>query len=604
MAYLLFYYKNMESKKQEEKNQELSLKDFWTKLWQILSPSHGAIHSILGVIMTGVVLDIFKPYLVKLLIDRLTNFRPEDLLIMMVFVGAYLLSDQSRSVVQYFIDTKLFKLLTDLEYYLAIQAQNKLIYLPLGYHEKENTGNKIAKISRGVDKISDLVGNMGWEVVPTVIQLFFSLIVLFLADWRFGASLLFFSAFHIFLTYRINKKMYPVRKEIYKSYEEASGKMTQSIININAVQSFSQEENELSGFNKIKTSIRNNEFWQWLKTMRTNLERNAISDFGNSFVLFFGVYLVYKQQISIGTLIFAFSMATNSYSSLFRLSRFYDRMEEGREGVRRLIGLLSTESEIKEKANAISPHNLKGEVELKNVSFNYGDNSRAALSDVSFKIEAGSMAALIGPSGGGKTTVARLLYRHYDPQAGQVLIDGVNLRDYNLHGFRKFLAIVPQEVEIFDLPVRENIAYAKPEATLEEIEAAAKIANAHDFITKLEKGYDTLVGERGIKLSGGQRQRVGIARAILANPRILIFDEATSNLDSESEHLIQDAMDKISKDRTLIVIAHRLSTITKADKIIVLEEGQMVEEGSHSELAKQKGVYSRLLKLQQLGEIK
>jgi ABC-type multidrug transport system fused ATPase/permease subunit len=214
------------------------------------------------------------------------------------------------------------------------------------------------------------------------------------------------------------------------------------------------------------------------------------------------------------------------------------------------------------------------------------------------------MAALIGPSGGGKTTVARLLYRHYDPQEGEVLIDGVNLRDYKLHGFRKFLAIVPQEVEVFDLSVRDNIAYAKPDATPEEIESAAKIANAHDFITKLEKGYDTLVGERGIKLSGGQRQRVGIARAILANPRILIFDEATSNLDSESEHLIQDAMDKISQNRTLVVIAHRLSTIAKADKIIVLEEGELAETGSHAELAKKKGVYARLLKLQQLGEVK
>ncbi|MEI6835613.1 MAG: ABC transporter ATP-binding protein [Candidatus Falkowbacteria bacterium] len=595
----------MESEKRgEEKKKELSFKDFWAKLWQILNPSHRAIRSILVVIMTGAALDIFKPYLVKLLIDRLTNFHPEDLFIMMVFVGAYFLSDQIRSIIQYFADTKLFKLLTDLEYYLAVQAQRKLIYLPLGYHEKENTGNKIAKISRGVDKISNLVGNMGWEVVPTVVQLFFSLVVLYFADWRLAASLLFFSSFHVYLTYRINKKMYPVRKEIYKSYEEASGKMTQSIININAVQSFSQEENELGSFDKIKTSIRKNEAWQWIKTMRTNLERNAISDFGNSFILFFGVYLVYKQQISIGTLIFAFSMSTSSYMSLFRLSRFYDRMEEGKEGVHRLIDLLSTKSEIKEKKKALIPKDIKGEVEFKNVSFSYGSNYRAALSKVSFKIASGSMVALIGPSGGGKTTVARLLYRHYDPQDGEVLIDGVNLRDYNLHGFRKFLAIVPQEVEIFDLPVRENIAYAKPDATLAEIEVAAKIANAHDFIAKLEKGYDTLVGERGIKLSGGQRQRVGIARAILANPRILIFDEATSNLDSESEHLIQDAMDKISKNRTLIVIAHRLSTITKADKIIVLEEGEMVEEGSHTELAKQKGVYSRLLKLQQLGEVK
>lgn len=592
----------LEEKKEQKTN--LSFKDFWIKLWKILSPSHKTIRAILGVIMVGAMIDIFKPYLLKLVIDKLTNFRPEDVLIMMMFVGGYFLSDQVRSLIQYFIDIRLFKLLTDLEYYLAVSAQSKLIYLPLGYHEKENTGNKVVKINRGVDKISNLVGNMGWEMVPTVVQLIFSLLVLILADWRLGLSLLFFSSFHIYLTYKINKKMYPVRKEIYKGYEEASGKMTQSIININAVQSFSQEEAELGGFDKIKTKIQKNELWQWVKTMRTNLGRNIISDFGNSFVLLFGVYLVYNGQISIGTLIFAFSMSTSSYASLHRLSRFYDRMEEGKEGVRRLIDLLATESDIKEKEGSIVPSNIKGDVELKNVSFSYGQNSKTAISDVSFKIEAGSMVALIGPSGGGKTTIARLLYRHYDPQLGAVLIDGIDVRDYSVHGFRKFLAIVPQEVEVFDLSVRDNIAYAKPDATQEEIENAARIANAHDFITKLEKGYDTLVGERGIKLSGGQRQRVGIARAILANPRILIFDEATSNLDSESEHLIQDAMDKISQDRTLIVIAHRLSTITKADKIIVLENGQVAEVGSHSELAKQKGVYARLLKLQQLGEVK
>lgn len=592
----------MENEKKEET--KIDFKDFWSKLWKILSPSHRLIWSILLIIMIAATLDIIKPYLLKLLIDKLTVFQPEHILVIISFIGLYFLSDQVRSVIQYLSDIRLFKLLIDLEYYLAVSAQNKLIYLPLGYHEKENTGNKVTKISRGVDKISTLIGNTGWEVVPTIVQLLFCAVALLITDWRLGASLLLFSSFFIYIVYTSNKKMYPVRKQIYKNYEEASGQMTQSIININAVQSFSQEENELGRFDKIKVGIRKNESWQWVKMMRFNLGRNIISAFGNGFILLFGVYLVYNHQITIGTLIFAFSMSTSSYGSMHRLSRFYDRMEEGKEGVRRLMELLSAESDIKQRENAIVPVGIKGEIEFKNVSFYYGENSKSALSDVSFRVEAGSMAALIGPSGGGKTTIARLLYRHYDPTEGAVLIDNVDLIDYDLRGFRKFLAIVPQEVEIFDLSVKENIAYAKPDATQEEIEEAARIANAHDFIGKLEKGYDTLVGERGIKLSGGQRQRVGIARAILANPRILIFDEATSNLDSESEHLIQDAMDKISQDRTLIVIAHRLSTISKADKIIVLEEGRMVEEGSHAELAKKKGVYARLLKLQQLGEVK
>ena len=215
------------------------------------------------------------------------------------------------------------------------------------------------------------------------------------------------------------------------------------------------------------------------------------------------------------------------------------------------------------------------------------------------------MTALVGPSGGGKTTIARLIYRHYDPQSGRVLLDGTDLKKYDVHGFRKFLAIVPQEVEIFDLSISENIAYAKPGASFKEIQAAARTANAAEFVDKLDKGYDTMVGERGVKLSGGQRQRIGIARAILANPSILIFDEATSNLDSQSEVLIQNAMEKISKNRTMIIIAHRLSTIKKADRIIVLENGQVAEKGSHAELSQVSGgLYAKLLKLQELGDVK
>jgi len=196
------------------------------------------------------------------------------------------------------------------------------------------------------------------------------------------------------------------------------------------------------------------------------------------------------------------------------------------------------------------------------------------------------------------------LYRHYDPQSGRVLLDGRDLRDYDIASFRKFLAIVSQEVEIFDLSVYDNIAYAKPDASRREVQAAARIANAEEFIKKLDKGYDTMVGERGIKLSGGQRQRLGIARAILANPRVLIFDEATSNLDSQSEKLIQDAMEKISRNRTMIIIAHRLSTIKRADKIVVLEGGQVVETGSHAELSQVSGgLYAKLLNLQAMGEV-
>jgi ABC-type multidrug transport system fused ATPase/permease subunit len=598
---------NQENKIEEKKEEapKISNGEFWVKLWSLISESRKLIFVILIFTILSVTLDLIKPYIVKVVIDRLTNFRKEDLQFMAILIGLFFISDQARSWVSYLNNVRILKLLVNMEYYLGIRAQKKLMFLPLGYHEQENTGNKIVKIERGIQRINNLVENICWEVVPTIIQIIFSLIVLFWADYRLGLSLLIFAPLFLYLTMTANKKMRPYRKEMYKNYEEASGKMAQSIININAVQSFVQEKAELGNFDKIKKNIQKNEHFQWSRIMRSNLGRNVIVDFGNASVLLIGIYLVYRGEITVGTLIFAFTMSVNSYSSLFRLSRFYDRMEEGKEGVRRLMDLFSAKSDLVVKKNAFKPLDLKGNIKFKEVSFNYNNSTKPALDKISFKIEAGKMIALVGPSGSGKTTIARLIYRHYDVGAGQVLLDGKDLRDYDLYGFRKFLAIVPQEVEVFDVSVRENIAYAKPQATEAEIEEAAKAANAHEFITKLDKGYDTLVGERGIKLSGGQRQRLGIARALLANPKVLIFDEATSSLDSQSEFLIKEAMDRIAKNRTTIIIAHRLSTIKKADKIIVLENGQVVEEGNHLELAHIKsGLYYKLLKLQELGEIK
>ncbi len=599
---------NQENKIEEKKEEEapkISNGEFWAKLWSLISESRKLIFVILIFTILSVILDLVKPYIVKVVIDRLTNFKKEDLQFLAILIGLFFLSDQVRSWLSYFNNVRILKLLVNMEYYLGIRAQKKLMFLPLGYHEQENTGNKIVKIERGIQRINNLVENICWEVVPTIIQIIFSLVVLFWADYRLGLSLLIFAPLFLYLTMTANKKMRPYRKEMYKNYEESSGKMAQSIININAVQSFVQEKAELNNFDKIKKNIQKNEHFQWSKIMRSNLGRNVIVDFGNASVLLIGIYLVYQGEITVGTLIFAFTMSVNSYSSLFRLSRFYDRMEEGKEGVRRLMDLFSAKSDLVVKKNAFKPLDLKGNIEFKDVSFNYNNSTKPALDKISFKIEAGKMIALVGPSGSGKTTIARLIYRHYDVGAGQVLLDGKDLRDYDLYGFRKFLAIVPQEVEVFDISVRENIAYAKPQATEAEIEEAAKAANAHEFITKLDKGYDTLVGERGIKLSGGQRQRLGIARALLANPKVLIFDEATSSLDSQSEFLIKEAMDRIAKNRTTIIIAHRLSTIKKADKIIVLEDGQVVEEGNHLELAHIKsGLYYKLLKLQELGEIK
>jgi ABC-type multidrug transport system fused ATPase/permease subunit len=380
--------------------------------------------------------------------------------------------------------------------------------------------------------------------------------------------------------------------------------MAQSIININTVKSFVQEQREKKAFAAITQKVVDIVGFEYGKIFRANLGRNLIIDSGRIVVLLFGVYLITQGQITLGSLVFIYTISEKALISLFRISRLYDRIMESGEAVRRLYTLSLEKSSVRNPEKGLKPEKIDGQIEFKNVTFSYDGSSQKALDDISVHIPAGCVTALVGPSGGGKTTVARMIYRHYDPTKGQVLLDGHSLSDYDFYAFRRFIAIVPQEVEIFNSSVRENISYAKPSATFREIQAAARIANAEEFISGLEKGYDTLVGERGIKLSGGQRQRIGIARAILANPRILIFDEATSSLDSQSERLIQDAFSKISQNRTVIIIAHRLSTIKKAHKIIVLEKGHVVEEGNHLELARNSGgLYQKLLNLQQMGDV-
>ena len=380
--------------------------------------------------------------------------------------------------------------------------------------------------------------------------------------------------------------------------------MVQSIININTVKSFVREKAEVAGFSKIREMIRTNETKEWNYVIKIGLGRNLIIDLGRSTTLLLGIYLIMHNQISVGTLVFVITLSEKSYFSLYRLSRFYDKIEEGKEAVRRFMALLSANNPIKNPDNGFMPDKIVGKIEFLGVDFSYNGDKIKALDKINLLINSGCVTALVGPSGGGKTTLARMVYRHYDPTSGEVLLDGKNLQEYDLYKFRKFMAIVPQEVEVFDLTVGENIAYAKPSASLEEIKAAATMANADEFIKKLPHRYDTKVGERGVKLSGGQRQRLGIARALLVNPRILIFDEATSNLDSQSEELIQEAMERISRGRTTIIIAHRLSTIKKADKIVVIEDGKIVEEGNHLTLSKNKGgVYTKLLELQKIGDL-
>lgn len=592
-----------ENRRQINKKQDKS-RGFWGRFWILLRAYQTTIKKlfIFGALFEGLLL--IGPYLLKLIIDEIVSFTPEKIEKILFLIFSMFILYLIEAVVEYFLDIKRIKIIAEAESDLSNIALKKMLDLSLGYHERENTGNKISKIQRGADKITDLLGNLLWDVGPTISQSFLTFIVLFYVDWRFGLVFLIFAPMFVILTFQANRKVFPLREKRHDDYEEAAGKMAQAIININTVKSFVQEKKEEAGHRSLVIDIKNRALKEFNILFGYNFKKGFVLDLGRLSILLLGVYLVWQGNITIGSLVFAITIAEKALLSLWRISRLYDRVMESSEAIDRLYYLGQEKSEIENRKNGIKPKNIEGMIEFKGVSFLYKEAKNKALDNVNLKINSGCFTALVGPSGGGKTTVARMIYRHYDPQKGEILLDDKKLKDYDLYTFRKFIAIVPQEVEIFNTSIKENIAYANSKASLQEVKAAARIANAEEFIKNLSHGYETLVGERGIKLSGGQRQRIGIARAILANPRILIFDEATSSLDSHSEKLIQEAMDKISKGRTMIVIAHRLSTIKKADKIIVLENGKVQEQGSHCELAKKKGgIYAKLLRLQELGDI-
>lgn len=570
----------------------------------MLEPSRKQIKILFGFTIVFEAARMTGPYILKLIIDRLTNFNAAEIGQIFLLIALMFFSEQAVAMINHFRGKRTLKMLIEVEYYLPVKVHKKLVNLSLSYHVRENTGNKITKIEKGINKITDLLANLSFEVVPTLLQLSVTLVVLIFVDWRFSASFAIFAPLFIFITYKINKDLGPMRKKRHRNYEIASGKMGESIININTVKSFVAEKKEIKKYSDIKEGIKISEIKEWYRLFNFDIGRSFIIDFGRISILLFGAYLVWQSAITIGTLVFVVTLTEKAYISLYRLSRFYDRAEEGSEAVNRFMDILDEEPIIKNPVSGLKPKKIEGHVKFKNASFSYEDDKNLALKNVNIEISSGCVTALVGPSGGGKTTVAKMIYRHYDPQKGEVLLDSVNLKKLDLYNFRKAIAIVPQEVEIFNVSVRENIGYAKEKTSFQEIKSAARIANAEEFIERLPHGYDTLIGERGVKLSGGQRQRIGIARTILANPKILIFDEATSSLDSASEKLIQDAMEKIKKGRTMIIIAHRLSTIKKANKIIVLENGKVVEQGSHFELAKASGgLYAKLLKLQEMGDV-
>jgi subfamily B ATP-binding cassette protein MsbA len=322
---------------------------------------------------------------------------------------------------------------------------------------------------------------------------------------------------------------------------------------------------------------------------------------GGALVLGIGALMVVQGSMTLGTLVAFMAYIVSFYDPMRRLTEVDNTFQQAIAAADRIFELLDEQADIKDAPGAVSLEHVTGEVVFEDVHFRYG-NGEEVLHDVDFRMAPGEVVALVGPSGAGKTSIANLVCRFYDPTHGRLTLDGHSLHDLQVRSLRQHVAVVLQDTFLFNMSVRENLLYGKPNATEEELFAAAKAAYAHDFITEMPQGYETEIGERGVKLSGGQRQRIALARAILADPRILILDEATSSVDAEAEYLIQQALDEVMRGRTALVIAHRLSTIRKADTICVVDAGRIVEQGTHEELLARGGLYRGLHDRQFVGD--
>ena len=464
--------------------------------------------------------------------------------------------------------------------------------LSFSYYSQNNSGQMMSKLVSDLFDISEFAHHGPENLFISLVKIVGSFIFLFLINKKLALPLIVLVILMFLFSFRQNQKMQRTFMENRKKIGDINASLQDTLSGIRVVQSFTNEEIEKEKFQKSNHAF--------LVSKKDNYR--CMGEFMSSNLFFqgmmylvtlvYGGYLIANNEMSAADLAMYALYIGIFISPIQILVELMEMMQKGLSGFRRFLDVMETEPEIQDAPDAVELKDVKGRVCYEDVSFHYSDDETTVLSHVSIEIPAGKSVALVGPSGGGKTTICSLLPRFYDVTGGRVTVDGQDIRSLTLKSLRSQIGVVQQDVYLFSGSIRDNIAYGKPDATEEEIIEAAKCANIHDFIMELPDQYDTFVGERGARLSGGQKQRISIARVFLKNPPILILDEATSALDNESERWIQHSLEELSKNRTTITIAHRLSTIKNADEIIVITENGIAERGTHETLLEKNGIYA------------
>lgn len=539
--------------------------------------------------------NLYIPWIVKDMIDQVLTERDEGMLnlIALGIVTIYFARGVFFYGQSYLMAYVGQRVVVD----IRTEVYKKLNKLSLSFYDRNKTGTIMSYVTNDVAALQGALIQSTIDMFTEGVILIGSLIALLLLDWRL-TLFTFLTAPVVYLVISVfGKKLRASGHRIQERTADITSVLQEKISSPRVVKSFVREDYEINLFEQQNhLNFRANMKNAQLSALLTPLIE-FVAALGITLILWYGGHQVIEGYMTAGSLVAFLLYAVNMSNPIKRLTKVYAEIQKAMAAAQRVFDILDKESDVVDKPNSIVLHDVKGDVEFKNVNFSYNENE-PILKDLSFKAEAGKVVAFVGPSGAGKTTIASLLSRFYDVTSGQILIDGVDIKDVTGSSLREQIGIVPQETVLFNGSVYDNILYGRLDATKEEIEAAARSANAEGFILSLPEGYNAMLGDRGLNLSGGQRQRISIARALLKNPRILVLDEATSALDAESEKAVQEALDRLLVGRTSFVIAHRLSTIQHADVILVLDKGNLVEQGNHESLLKENGLYAKLYQAQ------
>ena len=567
------------------------------RLFKLLKPYRTAVllGSLFLVLVTAI--NLMIPLFVKQLVDVVEINKDLNLLNQMAWTIAllFLLQMLFSTAHNYLYDITEKRVITDLRKIIF----NHLHTLSTSFFVKRRTGEIMSRMTNDVTTIEGVITDVPATLLQQTIRLVGGIIIVVVMNWKLTFMILVLAPVMVLFAKTFGKKLKSLSREIQDKLATSTTIIEENISGMSLIKSFVRQTQEIARFDGAVED-----------SFQSAKKRVKISAFFGPMIgfiafvtalalLWYGGREVIAGTLSPGEMVAFILYAVIIAGPMGSFARLYTRIQEGLGASERIFEILDTEPEVQDTPNAAPMPNIAGKVEIKNLHFHYREDQEV-LKGLNFSVEPGEMVALVGPSGAGKTTLVQILHRFYDPVSGEILVDGQNIRDIQMTSYWRQIGLVPQETLLFGGTIEENIRFAKEGATLDEIQDAARGANADTFINECPDGYQTIVGEKGIRLSAGQRQRIAIARAILKNPRLLILDEATSSLDNESEKLIQEALERLMQGKTSFVIAHRLSTIHNADKILVLDKGQIIETGTHQELMDQKGLYQYLYNLKAL----